>query len=366
MIAEVVAVGPLPPPIHGVSAINEILLSGFPGLRFVNTVKRKSSIRGMGNVTWGNIINAVCLFLEYFYATRTWKFSVLYLCLSQNRIGLARDIILLLLTPSEIKVVLHVHGGHFEQTWARLPKFIQKLVRLSMNNVVGVIVLNKKFSSVFRQIVPQRAIISPLPNGVVPIEGQGDRRETRHYSESSPMVLLYVGGLMKEKGVLDSIAAVNLARKMGFFVTLVLAGEWNDDVLRRTAEAMEGYGLVTNVGIVSGVHKARLFRESDAFVMPTYYPLEGQPLSLLEAMSAGLPIITTKHAAIFETVGEEGAIYVPPRDVRSMTAAILTLYRSATARERLAHANRKTFLAGNHSAESFCQRWLDVMSCACL
>ncbi len=51
-------------------------------------------------------------------------------------------------------------------------------------------------------------------------------------------------------------------------------------------------------GFVSGEEKDRLFRESDCFCFPTYYSMEGHPVCLVEAMSYGLPLITTRWRAI--------------------------------------------------------------------
>jgi glycosyltransferase involved in cell wall biosynthesis len=51
---------------------------------------------------------------------------------------------------------------------------------------------------------------------------------------------------------------------------------------------------------VEGEEKGRLFRESDCFCFPTFYPIEGQPLCVMEAMAYGLPVITTKWRAMPE------------------------------------------------------------------
>ena len=48
----------------------------------------------------------------------------------------------------------------------------------------------------------------------------------------------------------------------------------------------------------SSNEKIRIFQESDIFALPTWYPLEGQPVAIIEAMAAGLPVLTTRHATI--------------------------------------------------------------------
>jgi glycosyltransferase involved in cell wall biosynthesis len=68
------------------------------------------------------------------------------------------------------------------------------------------------------------------------------------------------------------------------------------------------------LGPRTGDEKIRIFQESDVFAFPTWYPLEGQPVAILEAMAAGLPVVTTRHATIPDILGEDGALCVNKQD----------------------------------------------------
>ena len=59
---------------------------------------------------------------------------------------------------------------------------------------------------------------------------------------------------------------------------------------------------VTYHGIVGGEEKRKLLKECYIFALPTRYPNEGQPISILEAMGNGMFIITTNHAGIPDIV----------------------------------------------------------------
>ena len=59
---------------------------------------------------------------------------------------------------------------------------------------------------------------------------------------------------------------------------------------------------VINHGPVKGDKKFSILNEADIFVFPTYYRNEGHPWVTVEAMAAGLPVISTDHAAISESV----------------------------------------------------------------
>jgi len=84
--------------------------------------------------------------------------------------------------------------------------------------------------------------------------------------------------------------------------------------------------------------------EADIFAFPTWYPLEGQPAVVLEAMAAGLPIITTRHATIPDMLGEEGAFYVRQRDPKDIAEKLCQLLRSEDIRRKMGLINQKRFM----------------------
>ncbi len=88
---------------------------------------------------------------------------------------------------------------------------------------------------------------------------------------------------------------------------------------------------------------AERLADYQAFVLSTHY--EGLPISILEAMRAGLPIIASHVGGIPEEVikGETG-ILIPPRDPASLAAAIEQLFASPNLRTRMGAAARQKFL----------------------
>jgi glycosyltransferase involved in cell wall biosynthesis len=81
-------------------------------------------------------------------------------------------------------------------------------------------------------------------------------------------------------------------------------------------------------GFVSGTEKANLWRDSDCFCFPSYYPAEAHPVSLLEAMAFGLPIIASRWRAIPDLFapGYEGLVEIKsPRGIADAIHRFLTL-----------------------------------------
>ena len=112
------------------------------------------------------------------------------------------------------------------------------------------------------------------------------------------------------------------------------------------------------------VHERALVKEfhlgADAFVLPSYYPTEAQPVSIIEALSAGTPIITTDQGGIREMVshGEE-ALMVPAKSPSAIADAIRQL-TNPTAWLELSLRARKLFLEKYHP-DVIRKQWIELI-----
>ena len=115
-----------------------------------------------------------------------------------------------------------------------------------------------------------------------------DAREVQ--KKDKPYNILYLSRVEKEKGIFEAIRAYNILRGKGINCLLTVAG---DGAALNEAKLMVLNEQVLDVeflGYVRGQDKYKLFCEADYFLFPTYY--EGMPVALLEAMAAGLPVIS--------------------------------------------------------------------------
>jgi glycosyltransferase involved in cell wall biosynthesis len=147
-------------------------------------------------------------------------------------------------------------------------------------------------------------------------------------------VLLSVGRLSSEKGHADLIRAFHLLRqKPTGPVHLVLVGDGPErSRLVRLCEQLELKGGVRLVGHQGDVQP--YYAMADLFVLPSHS--EGSPNVLLEAMSAGVPVIATAVGGVPELLSDErNALLVKRRDVSALTVAICRLLEDVALRERL-------------------------------
>lgn len=85
---------------------------------------------------------------------------------------------------------------------------------------------------------------------------------------------------------------------------------------------------VTYHGVVKGKKKKNLLLRNYVFCLPTYYPNEGQPISILEAMANGCAIVTTDHGGIKDIVSNSYGVFVEKENSRSIAHGIEEVFKS--------------------------------------
>lgn len=146
-------------------------------------------------------------------------------------------------------------------------------------------------------------------------------------AHSSSPHLLFVGNLFISKGVEMCIRAVASLKASGRAVTLDLVGghvEGDRERINQLVAELDVEDSVIFHGVLSGAPKWDLFEQAECFVFPSYYPSEKFPNVLIEALGAGLPLITSCWRGIPELVGGDcaGSALVPVRDQSAFEQAL--------------------------------------------
>jgi glycosyltransferase involved in cell wall biosynthesis len=180
-----------------------------------------------------------------------------------------------------------------------------------------------------------------IPSGWAPNGEPLDREAARAalHLPTERRVVGWVGRLTAEKGAEIFLAAGARLREEPPLLSII-----GDGPQRRSLAA-----LATQLGLDSRIRwhgqiaeAARLLRAFDAVVLSSW--TEGTPMILLEAISAGVPVVSTAVGGIPDVVGDREALLVPPGDPPLLAEAIrrclderaLTADRIGAARKRLA------------------------------
>jgi len=182
------------------------------------------------------------------------------------------------------------------------------------------------------------APVEIIPNGVIPMTADRAQREKARQAlglAADAFAFLAVGSIRPEKGYEDLLAAAaSLAGSGKRFRLLIAGGVADSATSQRLTKMLEDRKLadvVTMLGHRDDV--ASLYAAADAFVLASR--TEGLPLALLEAASAGLPIVATAVGDVVNVIGPDGGLLVRPGQPETLAAAMDHVLGSRSLRKRL-------------------------------
>jgi glycosyltransferase involved in cell wall biosynthesis len=260
------------------------------------------------------------------------------------------------------RVLCQVHGGALPQDFFAGHSWLSALLRRTLSLPDVVAVLAREELDAYRRFVPEQLVVL-VPNGVDCTAMAGVRRQ-QSTSARTPLRLLYMGRVVKEKGLIELLQALRLADADGCRLRLIIAGDGPDgSALRQYAADLGIAGLVSFVPSVAGAGKAKLLARSDVLVLVSH--AEGMPYALLEGMAAGAAVLATPVGAIPDVVVEgEHGLLVPPRDPRAIHRALTKLSADRALLARMGVACRKR-IAGAFSIEQLAVRLGGIYDILC-
>ena len=113
---------------------------------------------------------------------------------------------------------------------------------------------------------------------------------------------------------------------------------------------------------IDGERKKELYLSSHIFCLPTYYPYEGQPISILEAYATGCVVITTPHGGIPDIfVDQKNGFLVESNDIGSLKQVLFKILAERSSLEQIA-LNNTNEVTINYLAERYKQDIASVFS----
>ena len=278
---------------------------------------------------FGKLWIALRALLSFALTLLRWQPHLVYIHIGGNASMYRKIPFITLARWMNCPVVSHFHAGDFEPFFARQNKLGRWLIVRGIGQSTRLITMSKQLGNRLHSLLPE-AKVTVVPNGV----------ETSIFANkppartSDPFVhILFAGTMGRLKGERDLIAALRRVPEVTSRIRLVLLG--------RCAETIEPlcresglWPIIDQFGPVPLDERAAFFKWADLFVLPTY--AEGMPMVVLEAMAAGLPVISTPVGGIPELIdnGVEGFL-VEPGDVNALADRITRLVEDRTERQRM-------------------------------
>ena len=228
------------------------------------------------------------------------NFTVVYFTCTRSKLGVLKDIELLLLSKLfNKKVVNHLHGADFKNFYHNSGK-IKSLIHYCYEQIDLSIVL----------LPTMKAQFSDFTNMKIEVIENCYSTEMDSYKvdfEAKNKQILYLSNLIYSKGIFIFLEAAEQLLKEDLDIIIKIAGlPMGDDFISEKDTGLqfqESYNdlkikypdRIFYLGGVQGVEKAKVLLESSLFVLPTFYKTEAFPITIIEAMRFGNAIITTNH-----------------------------------------------------------------------
>lgn len=228
--------------------------------------------------------------------------------------------------------IMHLHGAETQDFFDKQPRWRQRLIVRTLERCEFVVALSDGWRRFVERVAP-RANVRAIPN-YVPLPPVPKRMPDARIRG------LFLGEVGQRKGVYDLLAAIQIAARQVPALKVRIGGNGEVDKARAVAAELGIDEHVEFLGWISGDQKTAALADADFYVLPSYF--EGLPVSIVEAMSVELPVISTTAGAIPEmiTEGREGWL-VTPGDVPALAAALVTAAEDGDRRQRMGRAARE-------------------------
>lgn len=216
------------------------------------------------------------------------------------------------------KVIIHLHGSEFEDFYNRGNVKRKRQIRELFSIADASIVLGEKWKKFVLNIAPIANVI--VINNAVPFP------DIEVKKSGTIRTFLFLGALIQRKGVVDLLDAVKLMKDKGItkFHILIAGAGAEEYRLKEYVKDNKLESYVEFLGWITKEEKPEILKTSDVLVLPSYN--EGLPIAILEAMSYGLPIISTNVGSIEEAVvNNKNGFLIEPGDINSLACAMTEL-----------------------------------------
>lgn len=337
---------PTPPPVFGQSVATLSLLASLRRLGLLAAhvdTRDDRSLANLNRLDLENVRLGLLAAWRLIGAMRHAPGAAVYVQVSQGRWGFLRDALWIWIARAgRRRVYAHLHGGCFHTFHEDSGEPMRWLIATTLRQVHEGWVLTPALRRCFEGLLPAERI--RVLENVVEDPAGALGRFGRRRGEEGGLRILFLSNLRAGKGhneLLEALARLGPAAA-GWHVRLV--GECDEATWREAerviAARIDPAVRVEIAGAMTGRAKARELAWANVFTLPTQYRNEGQPLVILEALASGLPIVTTRHRGIPDTVGPEVALLTEPGDVDALAGALLDLAGDEGLRRRMALAAR--------------------------
>ncbi len=360
---RLLAVGPLPPPYTGTTVSFQVFVDEVHR-QFMNIdlavidISPKKLKRRLTIVSTGTLVRAVKAVREFSAQIRGADQVVIF---GSNGFQLSLMPILLYIAKLAGKpCFVRPFGGSLDNYVRGLNPVLRSWLLTALKQADGLIVETDLLRREFVAMGVERVYLIP---GYRPQRDDSTLLEEAAPTPTNdgPLRLVFIGHVREEKGVFVLLEAMKLLGQMNRQdIHVDIYGPVYEKDKDRFDREIAELPAVHYGGILEPENVVGELSAYDALVFPTFYQGEGHPGVVIEAMMAGIPVITSDFRAISELVcnGENGWL-IPVKDPQSLVEAILRLDADRQAMKEMGDCNRA--LRAQYDAETLIPELLSIL-----
>lgn len=268
-------------------------------------------------------------FLPKFWKLRNGQISHVFFIASNGLVGHLRDIVMhrILYRKDQIWFTI-VQNGNFDNVFKRT--YLKSLTSTFFNNVSYVVLTSEGLKKRVEGYISSHKLKVIYNSISTELLVEAKAKPLRTVSDN--LRVLYLSNMNPTKGYFELIRAIaELPEMYKNRIQATFVGEWlSQKQLEEFKSFIEEHGISKQIEIRGKVNSRleikSIYESSDVFVLPTYFPQEAQPVSILEAMNFSLPVISTNHASIPEFISDgTNGILVEKKSSESIKNALMKL-----------------------------------------
>lgn len=245
-------------------------------------------------------------------------------------------------------IINHIHGADFNEFFINASKKKRRLIKKTYNRCSKLIALSAEWKERLEKIVPTEKI-EIIENYSILHEDAFQERLKRKSNNQ----VLFLGELGRRKGCYDIPAVIEKVAKEIPTVKFILCGAGTVEDENAIKKLIKDKNVEKNVifpGWVRDRKKDQVLRDADIFFLPSYN--EGMPMSVLDAMGYGLPVVSTNVGGIPKIVhdGKNGTC-CEAGDVDTFSKEIIELLENIGKR-KAAIQESWSIVVGGYSLEA--------------
>lgn len=299
---SITMIGAFPPPVHGMSAVNELVKQRFQtAFGDVRVFDIASPVIGRSLVARARRIPRVASAIIGFLCRGPRVGGVLYMSVSSGLGQLYELAFLLVAKHRGMAIVLHHHS--YAYLYRR--KFMTKWLVDTAGDEALHVTLSEGMSEKLKRMYETRKAV-PVSNAVFMTSGTGGIKP-----RCKLKTIGFLSNISIAKGIMVFLELCREAAHRRMEITGLVAGPFEDKQTQdRVIREINSLSNVWYIGPTYGEAKNKFLEDIDVLLFPTTYTNEAEPVTIHEAMSHAVPVIAYGRGSIAEMISADCGLVV--------------------------------------------------------